>query len=285
MPTKPVTLRLPEELLEAIDAQVFATNSNRTEVVVKALQQVFSPEGSKPSPTEGSKPSPTEVRKPAPAEVSKPSPTPDSTLVRRIEDLEAKLSKAIAQLEGDLVSRLTERVNALEEGLASVETPPKSEPPRETPTTTKRQKKTAPVEEPKETPPKTATAAPPNGRRTRQKTQKKSEPAPETPKTTTATLEVTEEAAPTKRRGRSKSSEAPPAPKAKRSGEWLTVKEAFEQLGGNPADPESVVNSNDNSRSVKLNRFRVLSASDYESFGLEFRPDRRRRRLPCLRYI
>ncbi|MBD2181092.1 hypothetical protein H6S82_12770 [Planktothrix sp. FACHB-1355] len=41
MPKTPVTFRLSDSLLEAIDAQVEATSSNRTDVVVKALKQFF----------------------------------------------------------------------------------------------------------------------------------------------------------------------------------------------------------------------------------------------------
>ncbi len=65
--------------------------------------------------------------------------------------------------------------------------------------------------------------------------------------------------------------------------EWLSVKEAFTWLGGNPNQSNSTVSSRDGSRSITFNRFRVLNASDYKLFGLEFKQDRRQRKLPCLR--
>lgn len=64
---------------------------------------------------------------------------------------------------------------------------------------------------------------------------------------------------------------------------WMTVREAFIWLGGNPSQNSSLVTSQDGSRSITFNRFRVLSPSDYKVFGLEFRPDRRHRKLPPLR--
>lgn len=65
--------------------------------------------------------------------------------------------------------------------------------------------------------------------------------------------------------------------------EWMTLKEAFAWLGGDPQDPSSGVTSLDGRRSVGFNRFRVLKASDYQVFGLEFQSDSRRKQLPCLR--
>jgi hypothetical protein len=67
--------------------------------------------------------------------------------------------------------------------------------------------------------------------------------------------------------------------------EWMTIKEAFTWLGGDPQDPSSGVTSLDGRRSVGFNRFRVLKASDYQVFGLAFQSDRRRKQLPCLRPI
>lgn len=66
-------------------------------------------------------------------------------------------------------------------------------------------------------------------------------------------------------------------------GEWMTVKEAFAWLGGEPKDPSSGVTSLDGRRSVGFNRFRVLKAADYQAFGLEFQSDLRRKQQPCLR--
>ncbi|MBO0350519.1 hypothetical protein J0895_15730, partial [Phormidium pseudopriestleyi FRX01] len=121
MPTKPVTLRLPEELLEAIDEMVVSTDTNRTEVVVKALQQVFSGEATQPTPTT------------TPATTATPATTPDTTLIQRLEDLEVKISSVMDRLDSDVLSRLTKRVSVLEEGLTSSEPPT----PVETPSTTK----------------------------------------------------------------------------------------------------------------------------------------------------
>ncbi|MGL5194442.1 MAG: hypothetical protein ACRC8Y_12725 [Chroococcales cyanobacterium] len=302
MPTKPVTLRLPEELLEAIDEIVVSTSSNRTEVVVKALQQVFSGEAEQPTPT------------PTPATTATPATTPDTILIQRLEDLEVKISSVMDRLDSDVLSRLTKRVSVLEEGLTSSEPPTPVETPSTTKTASKGQKRTTTVKEtkaskvskePAEPPAAKEPAEPPaskqsktktptkttNGRRRQAKTEKKLPAAKETSKTKTiAPPPPAEEPTPTKSRTRAKSSTpevtTPAATKNKRGTiEWLTVKEAFEKLGGDASDPESIISSIDGDRTVKLNRFRVLSASDYQTFGLEFRPDRRRRRLPCLRKL
>ena len=313
MPTKPVTLRLPEELLEAIDEIVVSTSSNRTEVVVKALQQVFSGEADQPTPT------------PTPATTATQATTPDTTLLKRLEDLEVKISSVMDRLDSDVLSRLTKRVSVLEEGLTSSEAPTPVETPSTTKTASKGQKRTSTVKEtkaskaskaPAEPPASKAPAEPPaskepaeppaskqsktktttttktpnNGRRRQAKAEKKLPAAKETSKTKTiASAPPAEEPTPTKRRTRAKSTPevtTPAATKNKRGTiEWLTVKEAFEKLGGDASDPESIISSIDGDRTVKLNRFRVLSASDYQTFGLEFRPDRRRRRLPCLRKL
>lgn len=65
--------------------------------------------------------------------------------------------------------------------------------------------------------------------------------------------------------------------------EWMTVKEAFAWLGGDPNDPSSGVTSLDGRRSIGFHRFRVLKATDYRAFGLEFYSDRRCKQQPCLR--
>ncbi len=313
MPTKPVTLRLPEELLAAIDEIVASTDTNRTEVVVKALQQVFSGEADQPTPTT------------TPETTATPATTPDTTLLKRLEELEVKISSVMDRLDSDVLSRLTKRVSVLEEGLSSSEPPtPVEKTPRTTKTATSGQKRTTTVKEtkaskaskeppeppaskePPEPPASKEPAEPPaskqsktktttkttNGRRRQAKAEKKLPAAKETSKTKTiAPPPPAEEPTPTKRRTRAKSTpevttKTPAATKNKRGTiEWLTVKEAFEKLGGDASDPESIISSIDGDRTVKLNRFRVLSASDYQAFGLEFRPDRRRRRLPCLRKL
>ncbi|MCT7969557.1 hypothetical protein NG799_24910 [Laspinema sp. D1] len=126
MPTKPVTLRFPEELLEAIDKIVVSTSSNRTEVVIKALQQVFSGEATQPTP------------------MTTPATTPDSTLLKRLEDLDVKISKissVMEQLDSNVLSHLTQRVSLLEEGLSSSEPPTPTEAPSTPKTATKGQKR------------------------------------------------------------------------------------------------------------------------------------------------
>lgn len=280
---------------------VVSTDTNRTEVVVKALQQVFSGEATQPTPTT------------TPATTATPATTPDTTLIQRLEDLEVKISSVMDRLDSDVLSRLTKRVSVLEEGLTSSEPPTPVETPSTTKTARKGQKRTTTVKEtkasqvskePPEPPASKEPAEPPaskqsktktttktpNGRRRQAKAEKKQTAAKETSKTKTiAPPPPAEEPTPTKRRTRAKSTPevtTPAATKNKRGTiEWLTVKEAFEKLGGDASDPESIISSIDGDRTVKLNGFRVLSASDYQTFGLEFRPDRRLRRLPCLRKL
>ncbi|MCT7976453.1 ribbon-helix-helix domain-containing protein [Laspinema olomoucense] len=310
MPTKPVTLRLPEELLEAIDKMVASTNTNRTDVVVKALQQVFSGEAAQPTPTTTT------------ATTATAATTPDTTLLKRLEDLEVKISSVMDRLDSDVLSRLTKRVSVLEEGLSSSEPPTPVETPSTTKTTTKGQKRTPTVKEtktskvskepaeppaskePPEPPASKEPAEPPaskqsktkaatktpNGRRRQAKAEKKLPAAKEASKTKTIdSPPPAEEPTPTKRKTRAKATPEVTTPAATKNQrgtiEWLTVKQAFEKLGGDASDPESVISSIDGARTVKLNRFGVLSASDYKTFGLEFRPDRRSRRLPCLRKL
>lgn len=292
MPTKPVTLRLPEELLHAIDAQVAAEDSNRTEVVVAALQEVFSRKRDRGSDAKAA---------PTPA----PKASGDSVLVKRVEELEDKITTVVDRVSSDLLGHLNKRLNTLEEELVSAQTaktaktaptaPPSQaaektkseEAPTETPAPTPRQKRSTSTGESNR---KSSTSSS-SGRRSQTKGRKKTTSKKRSSKTKSSTT-TSEEAKPSIRRSRSKPTKTAQdsatvgGTRSKRgTGEWLTVKEAFEKLGGDPTDPESVVTSEDNSNSVKFNRFRVLSASDYQTFGLEFRPDRRRRRLPCLRQI
>lgn len=259
MPTKPVTLRLPEELLDEIDAQVQSTGTNRNQVVVKALQQVFA------------------------FASDETLSEPDSNVLKRLEALERQIATMVDQLGLNFKPSLTERASAIDHERPSqrqtVDAAP-AQPQRQS----KRQPKAAPATEP----PPPPIAQPPAGSQRQTKRQPKAAPARETNQIQVAPPPPAPEPRQTKRKTASKSAkaastQAPPQPKGRGSVDWLTVKEAYEWLGGDPDDPDSQVTSSDGTRSVKFNRFRVLSASDYQAFGLEFRPDRRRRRQPCLR--
>lgn len=66
--------------------------------------------------------------------------------------------------------------------------------------------------------------------------------------------------------------------------EWLTPEAAFQRLGGNPQDPSSVVASLDGMRSLSLARFQALrTAAEFQDFGLEMHPGRRKSGQPWLR--
>ncbi|MBK4732939.1 hypothetical protein JJD41_24150 [Oxynema sp. CENA135] len=241
MPSKPVTLRLPEELLAAIDAQVEMSESNRTDVVVEALEQVFSKRGSESEKT-----------------------VDEAHLCKRIDRLERRVSQLEAQI-GDRTSLLEREVQST--GSIAGET-------------AKSNNNCADRSRP-------AIAA----RESSSDLPTETEASATLGKAPKRTGESVKEIRQPKRKGTVKSTKSSQkraiAEKSSKGGgsEWLAVKEAFEQLGGDPSDVNAVVTSLDGSRSVKFNRFRVLSASDYQAFGLEFRPDRRRRRLPCLRLL
>ncbi|RMH78704.1 MAG: hypothetical protein D6680_01320 [Cyanobacteria bacterium J007] len=241
MPSKPVTLRLPEELLAAIDAQVEMSESNRTDVVVEALEQVFSKRGSESEKT-----------------------VDEAHLCKRIDRLERRVSQLEAKI-GDR-ERLLEREMQSTEVIA-----------RKTAKSNNNCATTSPAEiaagESSFDPPTDTEASSALGKAPKRAGESVKEIRQVKGKGTLKSTKTNQ-----KRAIAEKSS--------KQGGsEWLAVKEAFEQLGGDPSDVNAVVTSLDGSRSVKFNRFRVLSASDYQAFGLEFRPDRRRRRLPCLRLL
>jgi hypothetical protein len=66
---------------------------------------------------------------------------------------------------------------------------------------------------------------------------------------------------------------------------WLTLEEAFRYLGGDPANSESVVTTENGSTSLPFRRFRTLtSVADFKSFGLDADLTRREAQKPWLRW-
>ncbi|MCT7994563.1 hypothetical protein [Laspinema olomoucense] len=77
--------------------------------MIKALQQVFFAQADQPTPT---------------TTTATTATPPDTTLLKRLEDLEVKIfkiSSVLEQLNSNILSHLTERVSLLEEGLSSSE--------------------------------------------------------------------------------------------------------------------------------------------------------------------
>lgn len=124
MPKTPVTFRLDDSLLEAIDAQVEATSSNRTDVVVKALKQFFGLVESK-----GSVASPDVIqslieRVTHLEEVSIGTSKPESdvvhSLTERMTQLELQVAALMAEPIRDVVQSMAERMTVVEEAQASL---------------------------------------------------------------------------------------------------------------------------------------------------------------------
>lgn len=67
--------------------------------------------------------------------------------------------------------------------------------------------------------------------------------------------------------------------------EWMTAKQAFEALGGDPGDRDSSVSSVDGSKQIKFSTFKSKTSSELKPFGLELSQDRKRRRQPCYRSL
>ncbi len=66
---------------------------------------------------------------------------------------------------------------------------------------------------------------------------------------------------------------------------WLTLEEAFRYLGGDPANSDSVVTTENGSTSLPFRRFRTLtSVADFKSFGLDADLTRREAQKPWLRW-
>ena len=67
---------------------------------------------------------------------------------------------------------------------------------------------------------------------------------------------------------------------------WLTLEAAFQQLGGNPTDPNDVVQTLNGKGAVSFARFQLLSTdAEFRAFGLEMDTARRRADKPWLRTL
>ncbi len=67
--------------------------------------------------------------------------------------------------------------------------------------------------------------------------------------------------------------------------EWMTAKQAFQALGGDPGDRNSSVSSIDGLKQIKFSTFKSKTSSELKPFGLELSQDRKRRRQPCYRFL
>ena len=67
--------------------------------------------------------------------------------------------------------------------------------------------------------------------------------------------------------------------------EWMTARQAFESLGGDPSNRDSSVRSADGSKQIKFSTFKKKTSSELKPFGLELSQDQKRRRLPCYRLL
>ena len=124
MPKTPVTFRLSDSLLEAIDAQVEATSSNRTDVVVKALKQFF---GLVESDLELAFPDVIQRltdRVTHLEQVSIGTSKPESdvlhSLTERMMQLELQVAALAAEPIHDVVQSMAERMTAVESAQASL---------------------------------------------------------------------------------------------------------------------------------------------------------------------
>jgi len=228
-PVKSITLKLPEDLIIAIDAQAFSTGTNRTEVVVKALEKSF---------------------KTVPILAVT---TSDEHLINRLEILAQKVAKLEEGIDENLLESITKRISILENLASSQKDVTEPQPPISSRQSKRQVKAETPISQPK----KSTAGSSKSSTQTKTKQESKSTKVANTAKTQSPL----------------------------QTDEWLSVKEAFLLLGGNPNQSNSTVSSRDGSRAITFNRFRVLNASDYKLFGLEFRPERRHRKQPCLKLI
>ncbi|URR35597.1 hypothetical protein NBE99_00175 [Thermosynechococcus sp. HN-54] len=68
--------------------------------------------------------------------------------------------------------------------------------------------------------------------------------------------------------------------------EWLTPEEAFQLLGGDPANPRSKVSTLDGKRRIGLSAFRrLVNTAEYADFGFQYSSDRHLKNLPYLRRL
>jgi len=81
---------------------------------------------------------------------------------------------------------------------------------------------------------------------------------------------------------------SPPAPSPRSPSdfpEWMTAKQAFEAIGGDPGDRNSSVSSADGGKEIKFSTFKSKTSSELKPFGLKLNQDRKRRRQPCYRLL
>ncbi len=67
--------------------------------------------------------------------------------------------------------------------------------------------------------------------------------------------------------------------------EWMTARQAFQALGGDPGDRNSSVSSSDGLKQIKFSTFKSKTSSELKPFGLELSQERKRRRQPCYRFL
>ena len=67
--------------------------------------------------------------------------------------------------------------------------------------------------------------------------------------------------------------------------EWMTAKQAFEFLGGDPGDRDSSISSVDGLKQIRFSTFKSKTSSELKPFGLELSQDQKRRRQPCYRLL
>ena len=67
--------------------------------------------------------------------------------------------------------------------------------------------------------------------------------------------------------------------------DWMTAKQAFEFLGGDPDDRDSSVSSANGLKQIRFCTFKSKTSSELKPFGLELNQDRKRQRHPCYRLL
>ncbi len=299
MPKTPITFRLSDDLIEAIDAQVKATGSNRTIVVVNALKQFFglapvkSPEpdviqnllervaaleqvkSATALPEFGVIHKLTERMTHLSQQVASlaapaPQPYPDmlQSFSERLTHLEQAYASRATALDPDVIHRLTERMTAIEQAMADSAAVAESDSDSVLLCNTKSMVESGQVIAPHDT-----------GDKAPDVLLSKTYPPPATDASMATALQATDVSLSRIQRQQDLQ------PTRKDTGEWLTAKEAFRRLGGDPDNPASVVTSLDGTRSIKFNRFKVLTTPDYKAFGLEFSPARRSKKQPCFRLL
>ena len=310
MPKTPVTFRLSDSLLEAIDAQVEATSSNRTDVVVKALKQFF---GLVESDLELAFPDVIQRltdRVTHLEQVSIGTSKPESdvlhSLTERMTQLELQVAALAAEPIHDVVQSMAERMTAVESAQASLSATATA--PDVLRGITER------LTNLEEAISSTATAAgesvdPQNVLQCHTERNTDTLPNSLVGQSSDCVLysqtESNTDTLPTSLVGHSSDGvlhgqtesntdtdevltsarDNTPSTKKSEPGEWLTVKEAFRRLGGDPDNAASVVTSLDGRRKVKFGTFRTLTVQDYKAFGLELSGSRRGAKKPYLRIM